>query len=675
MTSRLPIVRWLCAPLALAACGGQRPTEVVAVPPSGTASAPTTHEVAPARSIEVSKMRGPLVRLGAKGFAGAPTFLAFSRDERFVAASMGMAGAEVELFDGEGRQVAKLSVELERAVRALDFSLDGTTLLVSLSGGKSHPAALQIVAVPEGKVLRQTELQRENAQSTFERGLEGHFLADGSVVARSGGKLLHWPPNASTPRDLGPLPDGAFLSTSPDKRLFVVSTPDEITVRDGRNPGKVVFRRHREAEQRAGAPNYRAFVTDDGTTLFQDRGEVVLRKQPGSETKLGPGEPLGLGPRYAVVRNSREAVVEVVDRTTPTTRVRVAASTAWLSPNGTRLFADSGQNTACSTSVLPLANVLDGSLVMVREAPRTLAFGLDGTSVVVPDGASVIEWDVATKKLRRRVPLPSPHDRVKGVFRSARDLFVMAGDVHRLTSSGLEEAGNTPYSYPKAFVRKDGSTVACVSDARTSCQAHFVLEPGQRRIGEVKWRHLFPLAGGRGFLEGPYTPNGSDLGASKIVSPNGDTPLEETWLRDVSLHWVAPTEDGAIVLTWEGADSRSRKLFTRRVTPAGLRSACALGTVWPVSDAAMSISPDGRLAAIPLEREPGVLLVDVDQCKGHLAELPARPVGSDFSPDGQSIAVGLSDRSVVILPVPPIQSDVRSTTAAPSRMDGHPTAP
>ena len=653
MKKWLPIVPWLCAPFAFAACGGPRPTEVAAVPPSGSHSTPTAHEVAPARSIDVSKMDGPLVRLGAKGFAGAPTFLAFSRDERFVAASMGMAGAEVELFDGDGRQVAKVSVELERAVRALDFSLDGTTLLVSLTGGKSRPAALQVVSVPEGKVLLQTELQRENAQSTFERGLEGHFLADRSVVARSGGRLLHWPPNESKPRDVGPLPDGAFLATSPDKRLFVLSTPDEITVRDGMNPGKVVFRRHREAAQKGGFPNYRAFVADDGTTLLQDRGEVVLRKQQGSETKLGPGEPLGLGPRYAVVRNTREAVVEVVDLTNPATRARVAASTAWLSPHETRLYAHSGQSAADAVSMLPLAKLLDGSLVMVREAPRTLAFGLDGKSVVVPDGASVVEWDVAANKFLRRVPLPSPHDRVKGLFRSARDLFVMAGDVHRLTSSGLEEAGNTPYSYPKAFVRKDGSTVTCVSDARTSCQAHFVLEPGQRRIGEVKWRHLFPLAGGRGFLEGPYTPNGSDLGTSKIVSPNGDTPLEETWLRDVSLHWAAPTEDGGIVLTWEGSDSRSRKLFTRRVTPTGVRSACALGTVWPVPDAAMSISPDGRLAAIPLEREPGLLVVDVDHCKGRLTELPARPLASDFSPDGQSIAVGLSDRSVVLLPVPP----------------------
>ncbi len=662
MTRWMAIVPWLCAPFAFAACGGPRPTDVAAVPPSGSRSAPTTHEVAPPRSIEVTRLDGPLVRLGAKGFAGAPTFLAFSRDERFVAASMGMAGAEVEIFDGEGRQVAKVSVEIDRAVRALDFSLDGTTLLVSLTGRNPLPARLQVVTVPEGKVLHQTEFQRSKPQSDdfFERGLEGHFLADRSVVARSGDRLLHWPPYETKPRALGPLPDGAFIATSPDKRLFVVSTPDEISVRDGTNPGKVVFRRHREAAQGRLVPNPSAFVADDGATLFQDRGEVVLRHQRGSETKLGPGEPLGLGPRYAIVRNIREAVVEVVDLTNPATRVRVAARTAWLSPIGTRLFADSGQDATYSTSVLPLTNVLDGSLVMLREAPRTLAFGLDGKSLVVPDGASVVEWDVATKKVRRRVPLPSPHDRVKGLFRSARDLFVMAGDVHRLTSSGFEEAGKTPYSYPKAFVRNDGRTVVCVSDARTSCQAHFVLEPGQRRIGEVTWRHLFPLGGRRGFLEGPHTPNGSDLGVSTFVSPNGETPLQETWVRDVNLHWAAPTEDGGIVLTWEGQDSASRKLFARRVTSAGVRSACALGTVWPVADAAMSVSPDGRLAAIPLEREPGLLLVDVDHCKGRLADLPARPVGSDFSPDGQSIAVGLSDRSVVLLPVAPIASGGRS---------------
>src|SRR5262249_44799078 len=200
--------------------------------------------------------------------------------------SIGMAGAEVEVFDGDAHRVSTVHVDLERAVRALDFSPDGATLLVSLTARGSQKPALQIVSLPEGKVLREIAFPPEAAGGHFERGLEGRYLADGSMVARSGGKLLQWLSNEPKPREIVDLPKGAFLSTSPDKRWLIVSTPDEVTVRDATRLQKPVFQRARKGPGDGTIARAPAFVSDDRAVLFQDHGSVILLSKSGASTDL-----------------------------------------------------------------------------------------------------------------------------------------------------------------------------------------------------------------------------------------------------------------------------------------------------------------------------------------------------------------------------------------------------
>lgn len=329
----------------------------------------------------------------------------------------------------------------------------------------------------------------------------------------------------------------------------------------------------------------------------------------------------------------------------------------------------SGRPTSAVPSSPPLSasiTVVDGNVERITPAgtvllapPEHLAFSRDGTSVLMVDASGVDEWSVATKSRARRVPFPRSTDGPRGIFRTATQTFVLARDVYRLVAAGFEPAGSSYVRRPRAFTRKNGSTVVCFSDSGAHCQLHSVIGPDQKDLGELAWPFIVPLSGGRGFLEGLYQEGGLDLGATKLVksADGARLPLDETWLRDVELWWATPSEDGAVIVTTEGSDRTHRSAFVRRVLDHGLAAPCSIGSLRPSQDAALALAPDGKLAAIPVRggddpSKGAVLFLDVDRCSGHRIDLPARALGVDFSPDGQSLAIGLSDSSLAVVRVP-----------------------
>ncbi len=645
--------------LVAVACGGAQSPNTAQPAPRAAASSVQSGAPAPRAEVDFPTAELALVRLGSPSFGSHPSFLASSPDDRFVATSMGLSGAEVEIFDGVGapdgpRRAGTAFVELERAVRALDFSQDGATLLISWVGREA--AGLRLVAVPGGKVLREIPLAGGYALDHFLRGPEGRWLADGSFVACDGGALLQWRSADADPRRIAEVPDGAFVSTSPDRRWFVISTPAAVLLRKAEKPGVDVARRARPSTTPgARLPDPRAFVDDTGTVLFDERGRTILRERSGTERDLGDGGPRGLGPEVALLRT--DGRVDVLDRQ-DSRRVRLAASTAWLAPSQSRVFAHSGADEADAVSAVSLSELRSGATAPLRSKPRFVSFGLDPGTLLVGDADVVVVWDVATKRVARRIALPDPTRHVRGVFRTATDVIVMAGAVYRLAAKELEEIGATYASRPRAFVRRDGVTVVCAADATERCQGHFVWEKRATRLGAFAFSYLFPLAGGLGFHEGPYTESGSDLGVSRITQAEGERALEATWVRDVDLWWAAPSEDGGVVVTMEGADRLHRRPFLRRVNSHGAGAPCPLGKVRPSRDAPLALAPDGETAAVPVVDEGalaksgnGVLLLDVDACTGRRVSLPARPLSTDFAPDGRTLAVGLADRTVVLVPV------------------------
>jgi hypothetical protein len=65
----------------------------------------------------------------------------------------------------------------------------------------------------------------------------------------------------------------------------------------------------------------------------------------------------------------------------------------------------------------------------------------------------------------------------------------------------------------------------------------------------------------------------------------------------------------------------------------------------------MVVAPDGVTVAMPTV-DHSLRFANVDRCVGKTVMLPRNAAGLDFAPDGRSIAVGLQDRSVVVVSVP-----------------------
>jgi hypothetical protein len=594
-------------------------------------------------------------RITPAAFGCAPTFVTANRN--VIAMSLGMAGAEVEVFDTKGHAQHKVQIDLERAVRAIDLSVDDKSALVSIIGRGS--AELRVVALADGSTTRTIPLEAADASGSFDRGPEGIWLEGGSIIARSGSALIQVKANGTTQK-LADVPQGAFIRASSDKKWFVVSTPDDITLRAASNPATAVAHRKRSTKKGA-LPDPRAFVDNTGTLLFEDQGQAILRDRSGKERDLGEGRARGLTEHYALVgapgSRTDSASIEIVERS-GTARARVAAADAVLLPTEDTILVNSGGDECHAITPLALQDVQAGSVAMLLSPPNHIAFSRDGKSVMSVDSRGVDDWNIATKKRARRLQFPSKSDGARGIFRTVDQTFVLAGDVYRLDATGLEPAGSSYVRRPRAFTKKDGTTVVCFSDGAEHCQLHTVIGPGQKEIGDPVWPFIVPLSSGRGFLEGLYKDGGLDLGASKIVPSKGGAriPLDETWLRDVDLWWATPAEDGAVIITTEGPDRSSRRAFVRRVRDTGLGAPCSLGAARPSQDAALALSPNGRLAAIPIRGDEtakgAVLFVDVDQCTGGQMNLPAPALTVDFSPDGQSLAIGLSDRSIGVAHVP-----------------------
>ena len=164
------------------------------------------------------------------------------------------------------------------------------------------------------------------------------------------------------------------------------------------------------------------------------------------------------------------------------------------------------------------------------------------------------------------------------------------------------------------------------------------------------------MANGMGFMEGPYKESGSDLGVGKMTPHDNSLPLDETWLTDVDLWWVAPTDRGGMIVTKEGKDRLARKPYLRRVRDTGLGKPCAL-SIDPSRDAGIAVAPNGRTVAIAgydrtvqSDAVAAVLhLIDVETCETRAQPLPAPALSVDISPDGARIAVGMEDRTIVVL--------------------------
>ncbi|MFO0551195.1 MAG: hypothetical protein U0271_22590 [Polyangiaceae bacterium] len=591
-------------------------------------------------------------RLGHPAFASNPSYLAASADGRFVATSLGMAGAEIEVFDGSGKALGVLGVDLEQAVRALDFSSDGAQLLVSLTGHKS--AAIRVFLMPELVQVEEITLPAEDASGWFERGAEAHFLADGSIVGCSGHALLRWAGNAAFLGKLLDLPSGAFLSTSSDKSWLIVSTPEAVSTLRSSAPTKVVDQRARKGTSAGAFPIPYAFVDDDGAMLFADGADTVLRSPRGKDQPLGAGRPNGLTRGLAAWSKGSE--VELQDRKSGAQKT-VRAARAFVAPSGAALYLHSGADQRNAVTALSKDEAFSDRTLLLDDTPAFISFGLG--ELFVLESSEVLSLDPISGAVEQHLALPSPR-RPAGIFRTAHDVFVMAGPVWRLLPRGragasgpfFESAGQTHAHHPKSFVRSDGSTVVCAGDGRLQCQGQLVLAPGATALGSFEFGGLV-LANGATFGEGEYTESGADLG---VVASSQPPRLAETWVRNVDLWWMVPAEDGAVIVTMEGADRLARSTFVRRVTRNGVSAPCPLGRTRPSHDAGVALDPSGRRLAVPLVDEGAVaglggqlLIVDVDTCSVKQRELPARPVSVDFSPDGARLAVGLDDRTLLVL--------------------------
>jgi hypothetical protein len=604
--------------------------------PTGVASAQATrHGESPTPGTE-RELGAPMVRLGHPAFGNA-TFVATSPDGALIAASLGMAGAEVEILDADARPLRKVWVDLDYAVRAVDFSTDGSTLLVSLTGARTE---VKVVRVSDAKVLRTISLDKEDASGRFHRGPEARFLADGSFVACSGGRILHFP-GEGEPRAVGSAPQGAFLSTSTDRAWLLVATPDAVSARKALRPAQEVWRRERTTKVAE------AFIDEDGAALFDDAGNLFLRSAKRSESGLGEGRPVGLSRDVAVLHRAGQH--ELLDRKSQR-RAMLRGARGFFAASGRTLFASSGADEVNGLTPVPVEEVLAGRATVFGAKPWKIGFSHAAHELLVLDREELVRWDTRERRVRARIP--HEDEQRRGIFRTATEVFVLGDKGYRLVGDTLEEAGLVWAGNPKAVVRKDGSTVVCASDALQRCQGHFLFAPAQARFGKFAWGYLFPFSNGMGFMEGPSKESGSDLGVGKMTPHENALPLDETWLTDVDLWWAAPVEGGGLIVTKEGADPLKRKPFLRRVGDRGLGKPCAL-SLEPSRDAGIAVAPNGRTVAIPgftvSEGSPALHLVDVETCEARTQALPAPALSVDVSPDGAEVAVGMDDRTVAVL--------------------------
>lgn len=636
----------------LVACS-QGPQEVVAPALTATSSASSPPAAALPSAPEIVATKAELVRFGAVGLGKNPTFVAFRGDGGLIAASLGMAGAEVELLEPSGAAVGTFKPELEQAVRAIDFSPDGTKLLVSLTGGPRRPAALVELSVPALTPLRTLTLPADPAPSWFERGVEAHYTDSGEIVGVTEGALVVWGTSGEARRTITKLTAGAALGTSPSRRWLVVSTPDGIELREAAHPEKRVAQVKRTGPDK-GLPSPRAFVSDDGALLFQDQGHVKLLPKGGTAADLGAGRPLGLGAQQALVGDGRR--VRVAERTGAKTVAELQAADAWLSPSGAELLAHTGADAANALSLLPVARLIDKSLVM-HGSTQVLAFTADGSGVAVADRGELVIWDRATRAVRSRAPLPGKHDGALGMIRDRDGALLVwlhaPDELVRYDGRAFESLGPSLLAKPSAFVAPGGSIVVVGGEDTATSRGHLVIR--DRHASPFLWNALLPLSATQALSTGPSDDKrGDDLGPGPLADRRGaPTKLPTAWLSHVDLWRAAPTgELGGIVLTGEGDE---RQFVLRHVDASGLSAPCLLGDRRPSYDTPMLTSPDGATVALvlePREHRSRVLFVDHARCALRAVDVDGVIEGLDYAPDGRSLALGLSDRSFAVLSVP-----------------------
>jgi len=223
----------------------------------------------------------------------------------------------------------------------------------------------------------------------------------------------------------------------------------------------------------------------------------------------------------------------------------------------------------------------------------------------------------------------------------------------RYDGRAFESLGASLLASPSAFAAPGGSVVVVGSEDTATSRGHLVIR--DRHAGPFLWNALLPLSPTQALSTGPSEDGRrDDLGPGPLADRRGAPPkLPTAWLSQVDLWRAAPTgEAGGVILTAEGPEPH---FSLRRVDAAGVGAPCLLGARRPSYDTPMLTSPDGAEVALvlePVEHRSRVLFVDYARCALRAVDVDGVVEGLAYAPDGRSLALGLSDRSLAVLAVP-----------------------
>jgi WD40 repeat protein len=337
----------------------------------------------------------------------------------------------------------------------------------------------------------------------------------------------------------------------------------------------------------------------------------------------------------------------------PLTGPANAVSGVSFSPDGGELAASSKDQKVWLWRVKAGRAVPDGTLTGAVNWVNTVAFSPDGRSLAGgTSGARVLVWSMATRRVTAELPHPQPvtsvtWDGPRGLAAAGADGTVMLWAL----PSAVLAIGSAPTQLAYGpgggtlAVGGDGSVQLWGTSSR-ALLASFSL-PATTYANAVTFR---PAKAGGPLLAVAVSNGTVELLSGSTLAPVAPPLTLVTGTEAVES--VAFSPDGRLLAA--GADDGSVRLFdvTSPAHPRQLTVVRGAGTADPIYT--VVFAPDGKTIAAASVNTDSVQLWRLTGSDGLLRAGPdlggmaSYPIGLAFTPDGRTLAIGNSDKSVYL---------------------------